>query len=335
MELEAVLASGRAYLLVHQDADGLWRDFVTLAGESSDWVSGYVAHCAASVLLEHTAGDGLADAVSRAARALVRRQRPNGGWSYNSTVPTDADSTAWVLLALLDQPEWRPSSTLRARRYLSSHHLADVGGFTTYALADAVHRFIAAPEELTLGWRTPQPCVTAAAIRALLASGAGTSQTTAGCDFLRSCQGTDGLWRSYWWAGPGYPTYQALCALTSARTLDEPTRRAVEGGLDELLGSADTFDVAVAVHTAALLGRATTALDAVRRLVAAQSDDGSWSSEPILRIPPPHIADPADVADWRVDQPGTGVLVSDTAHLFTTATSLAALSAFRAQRAGA
>jgi hypothetical protein len=322
------LAAGRTFLLERQDADGLWRDFVTLAGEASDWVTGFVAYCAGSLLMDGAGTDGLTDAVARAAHELIRWQRPNGGWSYNSAVPTDCDSTAWVLLALSDQPEWRPSSTIRARRYLISHRDEMSGGFVTYSTADAIHRYIAVPETLTGGWRLAQPCVTAAAVRALLVAGGPEASEAAisACAYLRAAQDRDGLWRSYWWSGPGYPTYQALSALAAARALDIDIQQAAVEAVEQQAYTAEGFELAQTLLAAALLGSTTATATATDRLLGAQRDDGSWASAPFLRIPPPMIGDVSKVSSWGVDELGTAVVITDIGRLFSTAAALAALA---------
>ena len=87
------LERGKRFLLANQGGDGLWRDFLTPAGEASEWPTGFVATAL------HLAG-AETSALERAADALVARQHEDGGWGYNVNVPSDADSTAWVLLFL-------------------------------------------------------------------------------------------------------------------------------------------------------------------------------------------------------------------------------------------
>src|SRR5581483_4398663 len=87
------LERGTRFLLAKQGPDGLWRDFRTPAGEASEWPTGF----AGTAL--HLAGAG-AGALERAAGKLVATQNEDGGWGYHEDVPSDADSTACVLLFL-------------------------------------------------------------------------------------------------------------------------------------------------------------------------------------------------------------------------------------------
>src|SRR3954452_17882641 len=84
---------GARFLLANQGPDGLWRDFDTPAGEATLWPTAFIG----SAL--QTAATGR-DALERAARGLAATQNDDGGWGYNEAVPSDADSTAWVLLLL-------------------------------------------------------------------------------------------------------------------------------------------------------------------------------------------------------------------------------------------
>src|SRR4051794_20849086 len=112
--LDSAIAAAASYLVDARSPDLLWRDFETLAGEGSEWVSGFVAFSAGTSGL-------LRDAVRDCTSTLLQRQRRSGGWGYNERVPPDCDSTAWVLLALATTTVWKPSMVLRALAYVLRH----------------------------------------------------------------------------------------------------------------------------------------------------------------------------------------------------------------------
>lgn len=327
---------GVAYVTSRSGRDGLWRDFETLAGESSQWVTGFVAYA-----LAQTGADR--DASEPALAALAERQRAGGGWSYNDGVPPDCDSTAWSLLALSTLAQPRPSTMRRGARYLRRHQDRATGGFATYATFDAIDACIRAPDPETVkGWRSPHTCVTAVAILALLAAGrrSACDAIPAAARYLRERRHPSGLWHGYWWKDPAYATYHALKALHWAGSLDDATLRAAQCAMisrqrdDGATGNA--FETAFAVLTLLLDADAVSAAAAERgvmHLLARQDVDGSWPSEPILRIPPPMTRDPdGDIADdgtWE----GTGIVVADRARLFTSAAALWAIAVYR-QSAG-
>jgi hypothetical protein len=77
-------------LLARQGRDGLWRDFDTPAGEASQWPPAFIGTAL-------PLGADTTEALEKAADTLVDAQNPDGGWGYNEDVPSDADSTAWVM----------------------------------------------------------------------------------------------------------------------------------------------------------------------------------------------------------------------------------------------
>src|SRR5262245_50539654 len=118
------LDRGVRFLLAKQGADGLWRDFITPAGEASEWPTAVVA---AALAL----GGGDEDAVERAAAALVARQNDDGGWGYHEDVPSDADSTACVLLFLAGRGRGG-GACRRAAACLVEYQRNVDGGVATY-----------------------------------------------------------------------------------------------------------------------------------------------------------------------------------------------------------
>ena len=71
-------------------------------------------------------------------------------------------------------------------------------------------------------------------------------------------------------------------------------------------------------------------VDELRRglleLTSLQQDDGGWPAHALMRIPPPHVAEPDGLEAWRADGLGTGVLVRDHHRLFTTAACISMLA---------
>lgn len=325
------------FLTAAQSRDGLWRDFRTLAGLSSEWVTGFVVDALASSQL------GWEESLT-ARKALVRRQRPNGGWSYNSHVPTDCDSTSWVLIAIGQGRLWRPSMIVRATRFLVEHIVAEQGGFSTYCLRDGIERFTKLPPAMTDGWRTTHPCVTSVAIQSLLLNGMRSTDPIVqrACHYLNDPAEPSGQWRSYWWNGYGYCTYHALRALGMAGSRTPATVRAAHsavlnderpdgGWRDDPDGTSAAFATALAVLTLTVCPTSDS-LQAARRgvewLLAHQQPDGSWPTVPILRIPSPPTTDPARVETWRVDEGGTNVVIADQNGIFTTAAALRAIATY-------
>ena len=319
-----------AFLADAQDERGRWADFHTYAGESDEWVSGYVGWVLAG--RADVTSRGLAE---RAWMTLRERNRRAGGWGYGRRTPGDADSTAWVLalaLRLGRREDIRTSAGLAALR----RHVRPSGGVATYRSAPAIRRCVGAgPEQSFSAWCSAQPCVTAAA--AALPSMPDRPRLL---DYLRDAQGDDGLWDAYWWLDREYPTALALTALAIDPSPADQVRiarawsglrarlRDVIGGNGAAAGRGSVFAVACALWGLAAGGRVgcddALARTTVSWLVRQQCHDGGWPGCAVLRVPPPDCLRPDQYAIWGKSG-GIGSAVTDQRGLYTTATVLEAL----------
>lgn len=336
--LDQSLHSAADFLQDSCSTDGLWRDFRTLAGTSSSWVTGFVCH-AVSCCPE------LEIRVEQTFNALWRRQRADGGWSFNHGVPSDCDSTAWALLAVVDARKWRPSIVQRGLRFLLAHQDPASGGFATYAKADGIQHYIDMPERALVGWFGTHPTVTAAAMQALSLHG-GSSYSEAllkGAAYLRSCRDGRGLWNAYWWKGSSYASYQSLRALRLAGVCRSfEAARAIRSLMDTQYKDGSWADsdgsegeaFATAFSMLSLMLYPDTVAKAASAsaawLMERQRADGSWPVVPTLRLPPPGLQEPSTFSDWKTKAIGTGVVVEDERRIFTTAAVIWALSIYKA-----
>jgi hypothetical protein len=254
------------------------------------------------------------------------------GWGYNGRVPSDADSTVWVmhLAAGLGMQPGR-----RARRFLQGH-LTPGGALATFANAGPIRLFTRLPGHSFAGWCGPHACVTAAG--AGLRSLPGREHAL---EWLRAAQRPDGDWRAYWWASPHYATTLAAEALDDVDAPGDKARvgRAVQWATAEVdrwgSAGAQSFDEALALRTL-LLSPGTPPQSGLlaEALTAAQLADGSWQPSARLRIPPPQVEDPDAYPGWTEGGRGGGSVQVDQRACFTTATVLHALCAVERRRAG-
>lgn len=319
---------------------GLWSDFLTLAGESVCWVSGYVGYALARFGEEDSRAW-----LWEAGEKVLAYQTPDGGWGYSPVVPPDADSTSWCLLflsalGLLDVKERR-----RAESFLLSHQSPEDGGFRTYAAPRAIGRFMSLDGGISFeGWSSSQVCVTAASARALKATGADQEAERA-LTYIRRTQAEDGHWDAYWWTDNLYSTVLCQEALVDdggdAASLEKArewiTRAQLADGswrpAGSPVGEGRAFSTALALN-GLMLGleaseRSGAALErGARWLLAQQSPDGGWQSHHILRIPHPSTREPWKQTGWREDGRAIGAVIRDHRRLYTTATAFTALSRF-------
>lgn len=333
------------FLLAAQDAQGAWKDFLLPAGNSNVWVTGYVGEALASLPAAEAR-----EAALGGWRFLEGVKSGAGGWSYNPTVPGDADSTLWGL-RLAEKVGRGSSERARAASEFLASHVRESGGIATYASAAPVRNFIGLPPLVTFrGWTQSHVCVTAAG--AHLGAHRGAFR-----QYLLDRQSEDGRWAAYWWFDDEYATAEAVSALAAAEQTpadsDPCLASAIARGVDwarrrsEALsaaaGSAPAFALAQSLRVLARSPRPEEVRDTLaaglRRLAEWQKPDGSWPGSARLRVPHPEAITPAANGSWTLwtrMPPGAPTLESilkntfnifslDHYGVFTTATVLRAL----------
>lgn len=242
-KLKEATIAGKEYLLSKAE-HGLFREFHQLAhGASEAWTSA----CVGSSLRE------FGEVPEEILEILLSQQSKEGGWSYNSLVPSDTDSTLRVM-QFLQKNDFQDHSVLKkAERFVLSHQQPD-GGIATYLPSDLEKMGYGAAK----GWMSSHPCVTALAVNILPES----ETTKKARRFLKS-QGLN----AYWWRTPRYVGY-------------ELGQKAVAP-----IDDADVVDLSLHLLTQSKLGKAnkTGAL----KLLKLQRPNGSFESTKQFRIPRP------------------------------------------------
>lgn len=334
--LKLSLAKALLFIEEGRNADGLWSDFLTLAGESTCWVSSYVGYA----LARFRAADGgtwLRDVGEK----VLACQSPEGGWGYGPVVPPDADSTSWCIIFLSALGLLNEEARAKAEAFLLRHQSPENGGFRTYSIPRVIGRFMSLEEGVSFaGWSSSQACVTAASARALMKTGAAHEAGRA-VAYVRKTQAEDGHWDAYWWTDNLYST--VLCQEVLVDNGDAASLERAEewisrtqlpdgswGPTASSPGGGWAFSTALAL-SGLMLGPGAKARGAalergVMWLLAHQSPDGGWESRHILRIPHPSTRDPWTQVGWREDGKAIGAVIRDQRRLYTTATVFTALS---------
>ncbi|MGW4895333.1 hypothetical protein ACWEQL_24140 [Kitasatospora sp. NPDC004240] len=306
-EAAAAVRRGLGWLNRAQQ-EGRWTDYTLPVGTADAWVTAYVLSQLPGLPADAALG------------WLHAARTPGGGWGYNGTCDDDADSTGLAVRALRARGLPVPSGALAVLRRCRHPD----GGVATYP-----------PGSLPGGaWAAPTADVTATAV-----AGLGTGAARA-ASWLLGGRGDDGLWRSYWWLTPLYPTASSLDLLTGGlptgdrltgglptggppagpqrrpvtdRAL-EPTREAVRRYVPD-----GAFETALLLRCRLALG-APEAYETLGALLDGQRPDGSWPASAHLRLTAPTVHEPWNVAD-------AGTVHLDHQGILTTATVLGALMA--------
>ncbi|MGW6915278.1 hypothetical protein ACWGB8_15890 [Kitasatospora sp. NPDC054939] len=288
----AALRRGLGWLNQAQQ-QGRWTDYTLPVGTADAWVTAYVL----AQLSGLPAGPSRSPA-DTALGWLSSARTPGGGWGYNGTCDDDADSTGLAVQALRARGLPVPPGALAVLR--RCRHPG--GGVATYP-----------PGSLPGGaWAAPTADVTATAVAGL---GTGVGRAAS---WLLGRRGDHGLWRSYWWLTPLYPTASSLDLLTrpdrrpaADRTL-EPTREAVRHYVPD-----GAFETALLLRCRLALGT-PAAYEPLGDLLDGQGRDGSWPASAHLRLTTPTVHEPWNAAD-------AGTVHLDHQGILTTATVLGAL----------
>ena len=307
--LQHTLMAGVAYILSRQDDDGSWVDWQLPPGESRLWTTAFVGYKLRS--LPEYLNPTIARSIHTAARWLSHNRFDDGGWGYNPAVGSDADSTAYAILLLSQSAEAIPKASYT---HLRGFQRSD-GGFSTYF-----------PDDNPNSWTVSHPDVTPVALLALLTR---YSREQAfmqrGLNYALRQRTKAGLWNSFWWESFLYSTEANLsflnaigCVVDTADTKASLAR----------MRSDKPFEIALQLSALLSLSSGITApgteigglIDQyVHQLVTKQHADGSWRTEPILRLTNRECYEP-----WRCQE--SGMLFADPNRLFTSSTVLAALS---------
>jgi len=297
----SILAS-LEYILTHQSEDGSWVDWQLPPGWSDAWTTAYVGYklrLVPSYLRERSNG------LTRAASEwILRNEYSDGGWGYNKEVGTDADSTAYAILFLASQERTVPARSYKLLREFQCSE----GGFSTFIARDRID-----------SWRVSHPDVSPIVLLALL-----TKYTRKaffikrGIEYVIKQRTSDGVWNSFWWDSYLYSVEANLSLLKTVNVHLDKTMM-----IERLLLAKPrrAFEVALLIscilHTESMLGEARI-FELVDQLISEQRSDGSWTSDPILRVTNYKCFEPWNCKDY-------GSLYYDPKRLFTSSTVLEAL----------
>lgn len=292
------------FLEKSQKSNGSWIDFQLPVGESDIWVTAYVLYQLNSLQGNTSQYNYFKKCRRKALNWLKISSTQTGGWSYNSVVEEDSDSTSLAILAIRSMNELVPERSLdRLLLYFDS-----CGGVSTY-LEDV---------EEGRAWSTSQCDVTPLALLALNNKLSPTMKHQA-LKFLLKHQRSNGLWPSFWWISPLYATNVVLNYLSSNQ-YNIPNENVLFHTLDHFYPSGE-FEKALHLNCIATLrgNDISKYSHEIFNLLKSQLPNGAWPSSPILRLTNPDIEKP-----WmKID---VGPVYTDIRNIFTTATVIKLLS---------
>ncbi|HEX8600428.1 MAG TPA: hypothetical protein VF952_18165 [Chloroflexia bacterium] len=297
--LDRVLSAtscAEAFLLSHQGADGLWRDYDLEPGQSEGWTTAFVGWAVA----QPPSSVAVPPALDRA-KATLHLIRTPAGWGYNRHTAADADSTAWVwrLLAVLDDYRGVPAATSL------STFLTENGAARTFLSED---RFGS--------WAWEHADVTPVVGLALLAVGAKQDVVDEVRRAVLAAYAPGSGWKAFWWATDVYANSQSLEFLAATGSIPEHILEDLRNWAITTGAHPTAFETAHHVAIMLDLGLCDHPLarDLVESLLSTQNDDCSWPASPLLLGPGQREVGPRELLGN-----------ADSQRLITTATVLCSL----------
>jgi hypothetical protein len=318
------------FLKTNVNEQGFWTDFVTSAGHSTMWVTGFVT----SNLFEA----GCIDPVNFAnTRHYISKNKLKTG--YSETTLSDGDTAAFSIAAHksfsmdIDQDvlnDW----------FSYQHHN---GGWATYKPSIELVNFIGLESVKDLeAWTNPQKCVSAYAFYLLAKHDFHLGKLATTYNYLKEDITKNGFVSSYWWTSPVYSTVYTLLGLnelglvenTDFKKLEDYLRQTqtANGSWKDDFGNESSFYTSLATQCLLKIDAKKhlgTLNNSVNWLLGNQFTDGSFKVDHILRIPASNVYEKDfGTVDWRRGSLGMNVLVDDHNRVFTSSIALNAIKNF-------
>ena len=328
--LDSSIQSALTYLENNINESFEWKDFLTSAGQSTSWTSAYVGMQLAEVNSCHPV-----------LKSVIQHLISKNANSFNAAMIQDGDSSSFLVGLLQKSDSIVDSQLLKIwLEFMNAN-----GGWVTYRDSLALREKLDLPLYTSVeGWTNSHACVTAAAAYIL------SSIPSLRLDYEITCLQLAGLlknknrWSSYWWTSDVYATSFAIQALTchqEFKVLCEAPAQWLAKEQDSrgywpnpMTGESSAFYTALAVKALLMYDASSfeeSISQGVKWLLTNQTQDGSWQTNRILRIPATDVINPSTVTHWRKSSFGVNCLVDDHNRLFTTSTVVNALHHFSSE----
>ncbi len=322
--LASAIQSALTYIEKNINDSFEWTDFLTSAGQSNTWTSSYVGMMIAEINSLHPI-----------LKLVLKRGDSLSSNAFNDSSIPDGDTVSFILgFQQASGIDVDPNLITRWHEFMDED-----GGWVTYRDQKALRLKLELPEETSLkGWTSSHACVTAAAAYVLAKIPSLRLDYEISCLYLATLLENKNRWTSYWWTSDIYATAFAMQALShhpDFKSICEAPALWLIGEQhssgcwpNPMTNESNAFYTALAIKSL-IAYDAMSFQDSISKgvkwLLAHQTEDGSWQTNRILRIPATDVTDPSTITHWRKSSFGVNCLVDDHNRVFTTSTVLNAL----------
>ncbi|WP_237276003.1 prenyltransferase/squalene oxidase repeat-containing protein [Tenacibaculum ovolyticum] len=310
---------------------GNWIDYFNYAGVSDVWTTGFL-------LSQEKNNINYKIDTTKAVAFLQQHTAKNNIWGYNSKWVSDADSTTFVLRALLKNNV--KISEEQLNNWYSFQNKD--GGFSTYKSKEEVIVSLNFSTDANVkGWLNSHFCVSAAAYLFLCEANIKNTIFFNVKKYLEYIIQQEDVVKSYWWT---HDVYAFNLILKGAFLIKDINMiKLVSSSLDNFVKSTSYTKLkedkncfylgllleSLTVNNLFLEKYKHDINEIVNIVLNEQLEDGSWLENASMRIPQPSItnANSSNIT-WKLSDSGTNIIVKDFHRLFTTSACISGLSSY-------
>jgi hypothetical protein len=328
--IKKCIQNGIDFVVSKQRADGTWFEYLTSAGASDIWATGFITFfCNNIIPLDNT---------QKAKIILQKDAHPL--WGYKQSYLIDTDSSNFALLGL------STASKNKFDRLLQRQNID--GGFPTYTEKEIreLRKYMKYPKENKYkGWTQSHLCVSAVTYYLLLCH----------CNhiedkYIKKLEGF--LIQSlkskseiaYWWTDETYTLFWFSLSFEKIENLElksiirdrlvstvknyKPFLNPDSKNNKSIFYTALQLNICITLNYSDILTCKSLIQSLITELQSEQYEDGSWNATNAMRLPDTEVLNPSEIKEWPASERGCNVRAIEFNRLFTTVVTLNALNNF-------
>lgn len=322
------IQNGIEFIVSKQRTDGTWFEYLTSAGASDIWATGFIAFFCNNIIPKEN--------IQKATNALLSDAHPL--WGYKQSYLNDTDSSNFALLAL------ESVSKNKIERLIQRQNFD--GGFPTYIDREVkeLRKYMKYPKESKYaGWTQSHLCVSAVTYYFLVSN-----KNHFNDDCIQKLEIflfenlSSKKQISYWWGNEIYTLYwlslsfqkiskPELKNIVKDRLLDSvnnyrPLLNPDNNNKISVFFTALQLNIFIVLHTLHIKNCQSLIIYLVGELLKEQYIDGSWKETNAMRLPDTEILNPCETEAWPASGRGCNVRAIEFNRLFTTSVTINALN---------
>lgn len=324
------IQNGIEFILSKQRRDGTWFEYLTSAGASDIWATGFITFFCKSILPKHN--------IQNAKKALLKDAHPL--WGYKQSYLIDTDSSNFALLGL------GTASKNKFDRLVQRQNID--GGFPTYTEKEIkeLRKYMKYPKEYKYtGWTQSHLCVSAVTYYLLLCHNNRIENDNIKkleAFFIKKLKSQTEI--AYWWTDETYTLFWFSHAFEKIENIElkniikdrlantvikyKPCLNPDIRDTKSIFYAALQLNICITLKYLNVLNCKPLIQSLVKELLLEQYKDGSWNATNAMRLPDTEVLNPLEIKEWPASDRGCNVRAIEFNRLFTTVVTLNALNNF-------